>query len=321
MRYLAAILVALAMTTTDLASAAAEEWPQHPVKLVVPYAPGGNTDSIARVTAQRLSADLGQQFIVLNKPGAGGAIAAESVARATPDGYTLCLCTLSQVGPVPLTQKVEYDPLKDLLPIANVAGNGFVIAVSPKVPATTLAEFVAYAKAHPKQLNYGSGGTGSLTHLVAALFARRAGIEMTHIPYKGGALALTDTLGGQVEMYAASPSEVVGFAGTGQLRLLGISTAKRIAALPNVPAIAELYPGFSAVTWNGLLGPAQTPPAVVERISSDMGKALKDPAFVERLAKLGVDPLPTTPASFADEIRNEYATWRSVIEAAGLLVK
>jgi tripartite-type tricarboxylate transporter receptor subunit TctC len=316
-----AAVLATVLNHVTASPAEAQAYPQKPVKIVVPYAAGGNTDAIARVTAQRLAAGMGQQFVVENRVGAGGAIAAEYVARAAADGYTLCLCALSQLGPVPLTQKVAYDPLKDFTPISNIGANGFVITVTAKLPVKTLAEFVDYAKSRPGQLNYGSGGTGSLTHLAAALFLHRAGLQMTHVPYKGGAPALTDTIAGQVEMYAASPSEVEPHVGSGNLRLLGISTSARIKQLPDVPAIAELYPGFVAVTWNGLLGPAGMPAAVVERLGAELQAAMKEPDFLDRLEKIGVDPAPTTPAQFAAEIRDEYAMWRDVIKDAGILVE
>jgi tripartite-type tricarboxylate transporter receptor subunit TctC len=299
----------------------AQQWPQRPVRIVVPYAPGGNTDIVARLITQRLSAALNQQFIIENRVGAGGAIAAEFVTKSPPDGYTLCVCALSQLAPVPLTQKVAYDPLKDFTPIANIGANGFVLSVSTKVSAKTLAEFVAFVKTRPGELNYGSGGTGSLTHLAAALFLHRAGLEMTHIPYKGGALALNDTLGGQVQMYAASPSEVLGYQDSDRIRLLGISSNQRIKQLPNVPAIADIYPGFRALTWNGVLGPAQMPAPVVNVLASEIRKALEDPTFVERLVAAGVEPALTTPANFAAQIVEEHTMWRDVITRAGILVQ
>jgi len=301
--------------------AAAQDWPQKPVRVVVPYAPGGNTDQIARLTAERLGAALGQQFIVDNRAGAGGAIAADYVAKQPADGYTLFVAALSQFGPVPLTQKVAYDPLKDFTPISNIGANGFVIAVNASLPVATLKEFVDYVKARPGQLNYGSGGSGSLTHLAAALFLQRAGLNMVHVPYKGGAPALADTMAGQVQMYAGSPSELIAHAKGGKLKLLGITSEKRNAQLADVPAIAELYPGFKALTWNGLLAPANLPRPVVDRLAQEMQKAMKDPAFLDRLANMGLDPVRTTPAEFADAIRSEYAMWRDVIKAAGLSVE
>lgn len=302
-------------------SATAQQWPQRPVRIVVPYAAGGNTDTIARLTAQRLSETLGQQFIVENRGGAGGAIAADFVAKSAPDGYTLCVCALSQLAPVPLTQQVAYDPLKDFTPISNIGANGFVITVSTSVPAKTLQEFIAYAKANPGKLNYGSGGMGSLTHLAAALFVQRVGIDMTHVPYKGGAPALTDTIAGQVQMYAASPSEVLGLTNSDRVRLLGISSLKPISQLPNVPAIAQFYPGFQALTWNGMIGPANMPRDVVNTLSREIMKALKDPVFIEKLQKAGVEPMLTTPEEFTKEIQDEYKMWAEVITKAGIAKK
>ncbi|MGD9768453.1 MAG: Bug family tripartite tricarboxylate transporter substrate binding protein [Pseudolabrys sp.] len=314
-RYLIASLSVLLLAPL---SATAQQWPQRPEKIVVPYAAGGNTDTIARLTAQRLSEALGQQFIVENRGGAGGAIAADFVAKSAPDGYTLCVCALSQLVPVPLTQQVAYDPLKDFTPISNIGANGFVITVNTSVPAKTLPEFIAYAKAHPGKLNYGSGGMGSLTHLAAALFVQRVGIDMTHVPYKGGAPALTDTIAGQVQMYAASPSEVIGLINSDRVRLLGITSLKPISQLPNVPAISQFYPGFDSVTWNGMIGPANMPRNIVDTLSREIMKMLKDPAFVERLQKAGVEPVLTTPEEFAQEIQDEYKMLSEVITKAGI---
>ncbi len=317
-RYLIASLSVLLLAPL---SAAAQQWPQRPVKIVVPYAAGGNTDTIARLTAQRLSETLGQQFIVENRGGAGGAIAADFVAKSAADGYTLCVCALSQLAPVPLTQPVAYDPLKDFTAISNIGANGFVITVSSSVPAKTLQEFIAYVKANPGKLNYGSGGTGSLTHLAAALFVQRVGIDLTHVPYKGGAPALTDTIAGQVQMYAASPSEVIGLINSDRVRLLGISSPKPISQLPNVPAIAQFYPGFQALTWNGMIGPANMPREIVNTLSREVMKALKDPTFVEKLQKAGVEPMLTTPEEFTKEIQDEYKMWAEVIAKAGIAKK
>ena len=313
--------IAAASLMLLMVNAMAQIYPQRTVKVVVPYVPGGNTDAIARLSGERLSSALGQQFIVENRAGAGGAIAAEYVAKSPADGYTLFVGALSQFGPVPLTQKVNYDPLKDFAPISNIGANAFVIAVSATVPVNTLREFVDYVKTRSNTLNYGSGGSGSLTHLAGALFLNRAGIQMTHVPYKGGAPALADLIGGQVQMYAGSPSEVIGHAKGGKVRLLGISSETRNSQLPDVPAIAELYPKFSALTWNGLLAPAGTPTAVVDRLSQEMLKALRDPVFLDRLLKIGVDPVVTTPKEFTDSIRADYVMWRNVIKSAGLAVE
>ena len=316
--FLAALLAPFLIASSE---ALAQDWPQRPVRVIVPYAPGGNTDAIARITAERLTSALAQQVIVENRAGAGGATAADFVAKAQPDGYTLFVAALSQFGPVPLTQKVNYDPLRDFTPIANIGANGFVVAVNPSLPVKDLKEFVEYIKARPGKLNYGSGGTGSLTHLAALLFLNRAGLDMVHVAYKGGAPALADTLSGQVQMYAGSPSELLQHAAAGKIKLLGITSERRNAQLPNVPAIAEVYPGFKAMTWNGLLAPAGLPPAITSRVAGEMQKLLKDAAFLDRLAKLGLDPVPTTPASFSADIRSEYAMWRDLIKSTGVVVE
>jgi tripartite-type tricarboxylate transporter receptor subunit TctC len=215
---------------------------------------------------------------------------------------------------------VSYDPIRDFTPISNIGANGFVIAVHASLPVGNLKEFVEYVKARPKQLNYGSGGSGSLTHLAAALFLHRAEISMLHVPYKGGAPALADAMAGQVHMYAGSPSELIAHAKGGKLKLLGISSEQRNAQFPDVPTIAELYPGFKALTWNGLLAPANLPKPIVERLANEMQKALKDPVFLDRMAKMGLDPVPTTPAQFASDIRMEYAMWRDLIKTTGVTV-
>jgi tripartite-type tricarboxylate transporter receptor subunit TctC len=310
--------VALGLVAVFSAAASAQDWPARPVRIVVPYAPGGNTDSIARITAERLSSALGQQFIAENRPGAAGFIAAEFVAKAPPDGYTLFMGTLTQISSAPYTNKLRYDPVKDFAPISVIGTNPFVIAISAALPAKTLAEFVDYIKANPGRFNYGSGGTGGLTHLSGALFLQRAGLQMTHVPYKGGAPALADLLGGQAQMYSGSPSELLAHMQAGKVRVIGISSATRSKHMPDVPAIAESYAGHSAITWNGLLAPAKTPAAVIERISSEIQKAMRDPAFTSRLDRIGVDPVLHTSAEFAQQIQREMVQWQRVIESAGI---
>lgn len=314
---LAAALI-LGAVGAPAAPAQADDWPQRLVKVVVPYAPGGNADTMGRLTAQALSQGIGQQFVVENRPGAGGAIGTEVVAKAAPDGYTLCVCALSQMAPVPLTQKVGYDPLKDFVPIAEIGANGFVITVSPAVPTPTLGAFIDYVKARPGRLNYASGGNGTLTQLSAVLFMKRAGLDMTHVPYKGGSQTITETMADHVQMYSSSPSEVIPFVGTGRLQLLGISSEARIKQLPDVPAIAEIFPGFRAVTWNGLFAPSGTPAPIVARLAGAIAKAMQDPELIERMRNIGVEPTPGTPAQFAETLRADYALWREVVAEAGV---
>jgi tripartite-type tricarboxylate transporter receptor subunit TctC len=298
-------------------SALAQSWPQRPVHVIVPFVAGGNTDSQARIVTERLNELLGQPFVVENKVGAGGAIAAEFVAKSAPDGYTLFFAASPQFS-LPLLQKVNFDPYKDFAPISIVGTNPFVLGVHISVPATTLKEFVDYVKVHPGELNYASAGAGTTTHLTAALFLARAALQMTHVPYKGGAPAVADLVGGQVQMYFGNASELIQHSRSGKIRLLGVSSAKRTAQLPDVPAIAESYPGFATGTWNGFLAPTGTPPAIIERLAHQVAKAVREPATAERLRKIGVEPLGNTPAEFAALVQREAPIWRDAVQAAGI---
>ena len=264
----------------------AQTWPQRPVRVIVPYSAGGLSDTQARVISERLSAAFGQQFLVENRVGATGAIAAEYVAKSPADGYTLFWATTPQVSIVPLIQKVNYDPLKDFAPVSIFGKNTYVLAVHISIPAKTLKEFIEYVRAHPGQLSYSSAGTGSAGHLSAALFTSRAGLTMTHIPYK--------------------------------IRLLAVSGGKRAPILPDLPTIAEFYPGFRADTWNGLMAPAATPKRIIDRIAQEVAKATRDPGVIERLNKIGVEAYANTPAEFAALIRSEAPLWRDAVNAAGI---
>jgi len=308
-----AFLLALA----PLAAAQAQSWPQKPVKVIVPFSAGGNTDSQARIVSERLNTLLGQPFVVENKVGAGGAIAAEFVAKSAPDGYTLFFAASPQFT-LPLVQKVNFDPFKDFAPISVVGTNPFVLGTHVSVPATTVKEFVDYVKARPGQLNFASAGAGTVTHLTAALFLSRAGLEMTHVAYKGGAPAVADLVGGQVQMYFGNASELIQHSQSGKVRMLGVSSAKRTPQLPDVPAIAETYPGFATSTWNGYLAPTGTPQAIVERAAQVIAQAVREPATADRLRKIGVEPLGNTPAEFAELVRREAPVWRDAVKAAGI---
>ncbi len=296
----------------------AQTWPQRPVKVIVSFSAGGNTDTQARIVSERLSAALGQQFIVENRVGAGGAIAAEFVAKAPADGYTLFFAAAPQLLIVPLIQKVNYDPLKDFAPISILGTNPFVLSVHVSVPAKTLNEFIDYVKAHPGEINYSSGGTGTGAHLTAALFASRAGLKMTHVPYKGGAQSVTDLVGGQVQMVFGNASDMIQHSNSGKIRLLAVSGEKRAPQLPDLPAIAELYPGFRSDTWNGFVAPAATPKQIIDRVAQEVAKAARDPRIIERLNKIGVDALGNTPAEFTTRIRSEAPLWHDAVNAAGI---
>ncbi len=298
--------------------APAQTWPQRPVRVIVPFPAGGSSDIQARIVSERLSVAFGQQFLVENRVGAGGAIAAEFVARSRADGYTLFWSATPQISVLPLVQKVSYDPLKDFAPISIVGTNPFILSVPVSLPVKNLKEFIDYVKARPGQLSYASPGTGTVGHLTPALFLARAGLRMTHVPYKGGTQAAVDLVGGQVHMYFGPPSDSIQHAKSGKITLLAVSSEKRLLQFPDLPAIAEFFPGFRTVVWNGLLAPAGTPREIVDRLAQEVVKATREPGVIERLNKVGVDPLSNTPAEFAELIKNDAALWRDAVDAAGI---
>jgi tripartite-type tricarboxylate transporter receptor subunit TctC len=311
------LVAALALAVSG--SGLAQTWPAKPVRVIVPFAAGGNTDGIARIASERLTSALGQQFVVENRPGAGGAIAADLVAKSAPDGYTLFVSALGQLAILPFITKVGYDPIRDFEPVSNIGENAFILGVHQSVPVRTVRELVDFVKANPGKTSYASGGSGSVSHLSAALFVTRAGIDVTHVPYKGGAPAVADLVGGQVQMYFGNYSDMVPHAQAGKVRLLGISSLKRDPRLPDVPTIAESgYPDFRTVTWNGLVAPAKTPKEIIERLSAELQKAAKEPAYVERLQKLGVDSVGSTPEQFARTIRQDVTFWGNAAKAANV---
>jgi tripartite-type tricarboxylate transporter receptor subunit TctC len=308
------LAVAVASAST---SAHGQSWPERPVTIIVPYSPGGNTDGIARIMAQRLGAVLGRQFVVENKPGANGAIAANMVARAPADGYTLFQASLPQIAVVPAMSKAPYDPEKDLVPISMIAISPFVLVVNKSMPVKTLAEFVDYVRVRPNDLSYASGSTGSLSHLVMALFLKRAGLEMNHVPYKGGGPALADVIANHLPVYFANLSEALPHAASGTIRLLAVSSRNRVPQVPDVPTVAESgYPGFETLSWNGLMAPAGTPKEVIDRLAREIALGVKDPKVVERLTEYGVDPLGSSPEEFATMIAADIALWSEAVKVA-----
>ena len=298
----------------------AQPWPQKPIKVIVPFPPGGVTDSLARITADWLTQRLGQPVVPENRPGASGAIAAELVARAEPDGYTLFSAASPQLAVVPHVQKINYDPIKDFAPISIVGTNAFALGCNAeKTPAKTLAEFVDYVKARPGQLNFGSPGVGSIGHLTMALFLTRAGLKMEAVLYKGGGPAMADVIAGHVNCYFGNYNEILPHAGTGRVHVLATSGDKRARQLPDVPTVAEQgYSGFKTETWNGYVAPGGTPREIVERIAQEIAAACKDPAFVARLDKIGVEPVCGTPAEFSQAIRDDLRLWKDAVAAAGM---
>jgi tripartite-type tricarboxylate transporter receptor subunit TctC len=300
----------------------AQAWPDKPIKLIVPFAAGGNIDVTGRLVAARLSEVLGQQMVVENRVGGGGIIAMEAIQRSAPDGYTLLWASTNVMAIVPATNKVKYDPIKDYTPISELGSSPQVLLVNSKVPAKTVAEFVAYAKAQPQPLAYGGGGgPGSASNLIMALFLHRAEFKMTSVSYRGTAPALTDVIGGQIPVTFVPISEAVAQATNPNIRLLAVSSEKRSARLPNVPSIAETYPGYNAVSWTGMLGPASLPKPIVDKLAGEMAKAAKDPKFVEQLQTNGIDLAVEGPDKFAAFIAKEIPNWAKAVEIAGVKVE
>jgi tripartite-type tricarboxylate transporter receptor subunit TctC len=289
------------------------------VAVVVPFAAGGNTDGIGRSIAQWLSDRLGQQFVVENRGGAGGAIAAEMVAKAPADGYTLFVAALPQIAIVPAISQTRYDPVKDFAPISVVGTNPFVLAVNKDVPVKSLPEFIDYVRKAPQPLSYASAGIGSLNHLSMALFLKLAGIDMIHVPYKGNAPAMSDVVAGHVPAIFTNLSDALPQAAAGSIRLIGVSSETRASQIPDVPTVAEQgFPTFKTRTWNALMAPAKTDPAIITRVASEVAAAAKNPGFAERLNHLGVDPLGNTPAEFAALIAADIPFWAEAVRVAGV---
>jgi tripartite-type tricarboxylate transporter receptor subunit TctC len=314
----------LALGATGAASSvlplrAQAAWPNRAVKVVVPFAAGGNTDSIARLLAERFTQALGQPFVVENRVGAGGGLAIDFVSKAAPDGYTLLVGAMANLAILPVINKVTFDPIRDFVPISNIGSNPFVLGIHRSVPATNVQEFIDYVRKNPGKFNYASGGSGSVSHLSGALFVKRAGIEMAHVSYKGGSQAVVDLLAGNVQMYFGNFSELVPHASGGQIRLIGVSSEQRVAQLPNVPTISESgLAGFKTITWNGLLAPAGTPQAIVDRAASLTREVVASDSARARFAQIGVDPIGSTPAEFAATLRADLQTWAEAAKVANL---
>jgi len=299
--------------------AAAQAWPTKPVKIVVPFNAGGATDVVARLLAQKLSEAWGQPVLVENRGGAGGNIGADAVAKSVPDGYNILMASGSIVTANPYMYKaMPFDAARDLVPITNVATGPQVIAVSNDTPAMDLRELIAYAKANPKKVNFGSAGFGTQTHLAAENFANAAGVDITHVPYKGESAAITDLMGGQIQMVATNFSAIVAFVKEGKVRALAVTSRERNPQLPDVPAAGEILPGFENAGWFGLLAPAGTPREVIDKIQRDSAKILLSDDFRAKLAQQGMVPVANTPAEFGAAIREESVRWAKVIKERGL---
>jgi tripartite-type tricarboxylate transporter receptor subunit TctC len=311
-----ALTVALAVATTLGCSAAfAQAWPTKPVRIVVPFPAGGTTDVVARILGQRLQETWGQTVIVENKTGAGGNIGATEVARAPNDGYTLLMASGSIFTVNPhIYAKMPFDAAQDFVPITNVASGPMVIVVGPNVPAKNITEFIALAKAKPGALNFGSAGVGSQVHMAGENFLYSAGIDLKHVPYKGESLALTDVAGGSVEMVPGNLAAMLPFIKSGKVRALGVTSAERSPAAPDIPTVAEAgLPGFVNVGWFGLLAPAGTSKDIVEKVQRDAANALRTDDMKQRLLAVGMVPVANTPGQFAEAIRTESTNWSKVV--------
>jgi tripartite-type tricarboxylate transporter receptor subunit TctC len=315
------VLVALAALAAAPA-AFAQAWPSKPIRLVVPFPPGGGTDIIARETTQRVTAATGWQFVIDNRPGAGGNLGVDAVAKAPADGYTIVLGQTSNIAINPsLYSKLPYDPQKDLAPILVVATAPLVLVTGAQTPFKSIAEVVSTAKAKPGVVNFASPGNGTVAHLTGEMFQKAAAIKLQHVPYKGTAQALTDVLAGTVELYMSSVPTMLGQIKQNKVRALAVTSARRVDDLPSVPTLVEAgYRGFDATTWFGLLAPAATPKDVIARINAEFNKALQNPELVKRLGDEGADPAGGTPEQFAALIRDDIPRWGKVVKESGAKV-
>jgi tripartite-type tricarboxylate transporter receptor subunit TctC len=313
-------IVAIAAVLSVLGSAQAQDYPSRPVKIIVPTPPGGPVDVAARLTANYLQTSLGQAFVVENRAGAGNTIGSKDAAAATPDGYTLLYSAASGLIIAPLLHPdAGYDPLTSFDPIALVGASPSVLVVNPAVPANTVQELVAYAKANPGKVNFSSGGIGVLPHLIGELFKARAGIDIVHVPYKGGGPSITDLLAGNVQMTFENTSVLLPLIQAGKLRALAVTTQKRIPQLPDVPTMIESgFPNFVTVAWTGLLAPAHTPTPIIAKLNGAINQGLKTPELTGALAKVSVDPLGGTPQDFTATMKTELARWSPIVKSLGL---
>ncbi|OGA39926.1 MAG: hypothetical protein A3G24_11480 [Betaproteobacteria bacterium RIFCSPLOWO2_12_FULL_62_13] len=300
---------------------AAQGFPAKPVRMVLPFSPGGATDILARIAGQALSEAWGQSVIVDNRPGAGGAIAGSLVTRANPDGHTLYMPSGTIVTANPhIYPKLPYNPGKDLVPITNLASSPQVIVVQPGFAARTVKDLIAMAKAKPKTITFSSAGVGSQTHLAAESLAFAAGIDATHVPYKSGGLAANAVLSGEVNLTTANVPVAVGHINQGRLRALAVTSRARIRQLPDVPTVADTIPGFENLGWWALMAPRGTPKVVIEKIQRDVVKMLQSPDMRARLDQLGMDPIGSSPAQFARQLRQESEQWAKIVRERGLRV-
>lgn len=315
-------LISLACAVTSLCATTgvmAQNYPNRSVNIVIGFPPGGAIDTIARVMAPKMSADLGQPVVIENKAGAGGVIGMQSVARAEPDGYTVFMGTMGNFSITPaLVKDLPYNVSKDFAPVTQVASSGFMLYVNAQLPIKTVAELIAYAKANPGKTNFSSSGNGGLPHMAAEMFASTAGLKMTHIPYKGSAPSVNDLIAGQVQLTFEAVAIGLPHVKSGKLRALATTGSKRLDVLPDVPTVSETLAGFDVTNWFGMAVPAKTPNDRINRLNQSVVKALKDPDVQKTLASLGVNPVGDSPKEFGAYIQSEFLRWQKVITEANI---
>lgn len=314
-RWFAAVGACVLAAASGVAQA---DYPERPIRLIVTFVPGGGADLLARYLGQALTADLKQTVVVENRPGAGGMIGVETGRNALADGYTLTLISSSYTVN-PSLYRMTFDPVADITPIVQVSRGPLLVVASPGFAPNTVPELIDYAKKHPGAINYASSGQGSVIHLANEMFNRKAGVEMTHIPYKGGGNAQNDLMAGQVQLYFAATASALPHVASGKMKALAVTTANRIAALPNVPTIAESgLPGYDATLWYGLIGPKNLPTPIVEKLNAAVNRALLTQEAREKLLADGAEPAGGTPAEFTTTIRNEISQWGKVVQDLGI---
>jgi len=294
----------------------AQAYPTRPVRIIVPFPAGQATDTIARLVGQSLSERLGQSFVIENRTGAGGNIGAESVVRATPDGYTLLLVGVSNAVNATLYKKLNFNFIREIAPVASIGGSPYVMVVNPSVPAKTVPEFIAYAKANPGKINMGSSGSGSVSHVFGERFKMMTGINLVHVPYRGG--YVPDLLSGQVQVVFGTISSCIQYIRGGMLRALAVTTATRSDVLPDIPTLAEFVPGYEASQWYGVGAPKDTPAELIDTLNKEINAVAADPLIKARLASLGVDPMSMTSAAFGKFIADETEKWGNVIHSLNI---
>jgi tripartite-type tricarboxylate transporter receptor subunit TctC len=309
-----------ALFTVALAAFAQDDYPNRPVRIIVPFAPGGSTDVVARILADRLGAELKQNFIVENKPGAGGNIGADAVAKASPDGYMLLMGTTGVLAINKyLYKNMPFDPDRDLAPVSYTSLITNILVVNPQVPARTVAELLALARSDPGKLTFASSGAGSSTHLSAELFKSMAGVDILHVPYKGSSQALTDVMAGQVTMLFDNAPSSIAFIEQGRLRALAVTSTRRLPNLPDVPTLDEAgVKGYESLSWSGIVAPAATPRRIIDKLNAAIEKILRDPDVRQRFAGLGVEPVGGPPEAFSRHIRAEAEKWGRVVKTANI---